>query len=215
MFEDVFNYLSSGVTVDNGVVHSLDLVQGRTSAERRTTIVLEKNNVMSKLMDVIFFDGITPWYHPWIEIVYPYDFKSDNEEFDLVYFDSDLEKTLIGLFCKSLPSAGKIFVAYEADDETRKGLMMNIPSVITRLGFLLFENGCSWFKDWYFPEGGFEGGQKLQGEKSLSQQQKNRQLDRLHQKVRDFVSSKENESVLSFFEKNALKRCKIMMDVLS
>lgn len=46
------------------------------------------------------------------------------------------------------------------------------PEVITHLGFLLFNNGCTWFKEWFLPEGGFEGGQKLQGEKPVSSIQK-------------------------------------------
>ncbi|MBS3778146.1 MAG: DUF1122 family protein [Candidatus Thermoplasmatota archaeon] len=215
MFEDIFDLLSAGLFVDNSVVHSLDVVQGRTSAEKRTTIVLERDDEKLKVMDVIFFDGINPWYHPWIELVYPYDFKNDYEELEFVYFDSKLEKTMIKLFCNSLPSAGKIFIAYETDNETRKGLMMSIPPVITRLGFLLFMNDCTWFKDWYFPEGGFEGGQKLQGEKSLSSKQKNRQLNRLYQKVGNYISEKEKESSLPFFEKRAVKRGKIVMDSLS
>ncbi len=122
------------------------------------------------------------------------------------YFDSAIEKTLIQLFCNSLPAAGKIFVSYDTDDETRKGLMVNVPEVITRLGFLLFNNGCTWFKDWYFPEGGFEGGQKLQGKKPVSSIQKGDQLKKLHSEINRYLSSKKTIQTHTPIEKKAINR---------
>ena len=51
---------------------------------------------------------------------------------------------------------------------TQLGLLAGIPPLATPLGALLFDIGCgNSFKDWYFPEGGQEGGRKLQGNKAL------------------------------------------------
>lgn len=58
---------------------------------------------------------------------------------------------------------------------------------ISRLGFELFKNGFTWFKDWYFPEGYLEGGRKLQGEKPLNDKAKLAQLKRIQQEVREFL----------------------------
>jgi hypothetical protein len=48
--------------------------------------------------------------------------------------------------------------------------------------------GFTWFKDWYFPEGGNEGGQKLQGEKPLDKKSRERHLMRIHDEVMFFLS---------------------------
>ena len=44
---------------------------------------------------------------------------------------------------------------------------MGFPPALTRQGYRLLEYGFTWSKDWYFSEGGHEGGQKIQGEKPL------------------------------------------------
>ena len=55
---------------------------------------------------------------------------------------------------------------------TQTGLLAGIPPLATPLGALLFEVGCGdSFKDWYFPEGGQEGGRKLQGNKAYTDEQ--------------------------------------------
>ncbi|MHA1209321.1 MAG: DUF1122 family protein [Candidatus Freyarchaeota archaeon] len=46
------------------------------------------------------------------------------------------------------------------------------------LGYKLFQLGFTWFKDWYFAEGFWEGGVKLQGEKT-NEQNRNRQLEKI------------------------------------
>lgn len=48
--------------------------------------------------------------------------------------------------------------------------MMGVPPHATPLGYLLWKSGARWFKDWYFPEGWMEGGEKLQGNKPLNEE---------------------------------------------
>jgi hypothetical protein len=210
MKESVFDQLHfdlvQGIIVEDKLLYCSSFKSGRSSNELRTTVFLKEKTDRVNVMDVNFFTGIKPWYHPWIEITYPYDFKSDNISSSLNLFDSIIEREIIRLFCESLPPAGKIFVSYESDDETIKGLMRNIPPVLTRLGFLLFKQGCTWFKDWYFPEGGLEGGQKLQGEKSITQEHRMLQLNRLYGQVSKFLSLKAKENVHSSIERRAVER---------
>ncbi len=210
LFETCIKLLSKGISTNSGVIGITDLLPGRSSSEKRATIFLKQKRERVNLMDIIFFAGVKPWYHPWIEIVYTFDMHEDDNRL-FSYFDSDIEQRLIHLFCNALPPAGKLFVSYDADDETRRGLMMNIPMVLSRLGFLMYMNGCTWFKDWYFPEGGFEGGQKLQGEKPLDINHKKRHLCQLKEEVSDFILNKNNEALLSSFEKKALKRGNIFL----
>jgi hypothetical protein len=56
---------------------------------------------------------------------------------------------------------GSVMVAYNADD-TEHALRRRVPPAATVVGLALVEAGCRWFKDWYFAEGGREGGTKLQ-----------------------------------------------------
>jgi hypothetical protein len=214
LFEECLSVLSKGIASNDGTIEITDILQGRSTKEKRATIFLRKDTDIINLMDVTFFVGIKPWYYPWIEIAYSYDFEIDNQKV-FFYSNSDIELTLVRLFCDALPPAGKLFVSYDSDDETRKGLMMNIPMVLSRLGFLMFTYGCTWFKDWYFPEGGFEGGQKLQGEKPLTPADKKRHLGQLKNEVSDFILEKKKQSFISPLEKKALNRGNIFLKNIS
>jgi hypothetical protein len=59
-------------------------------------------------------------------------------------------------------AGGSVMVAY-GRDTTEGALRRKVPPAATPLGLALLRAGCRWFKDWYFPEGGREGGTKLQG----------------------------------------------------
>lgn len=87
------------------------------------------------------------------------------------------------------------------------GLQSGFPPATTRLGFKLFENGFTWFKDWYFPEGFMEGGQKLQGEKTSDMESKNRQLIQILKEIKSFLE-KTHLSREHHHERNALERAK-------
>lgn len=212
VFECILTRLSKGIYVDDGVLLQKEILPGRNSHELSTHVYFLKDRRIVELMDVLFFSGYTPWYHPWIEVFYPYDFEPIECFFGFSYFDSLLEHTLIALFCDCLPPAGKIFVSYESDDETRKGLMMGVPVMLSRLGVLFLMNGCTWFKDWYFPEGGLEGGEKLQGEKPLSKNDKHRQLEKIKQIIYEYVSLKTKGYNLAPIEKRAMVRGEEFLD---
>lgn len=61
----------------------------------------------------------------------------------------------------ALGPGGSLMVAYEGD-ETERALRRKVPPAATPLGLAMLRAGCRWFKDWYYPEGGREGGTKLQ-----------------------------------------------------
>jgi hypothetical protein len=71
---------------------------------------------------------------------------------------------LVGALASLLPPGGYLMVGY-GDDETERGLKRGFPPAATPVGKALLDAGCTWFKDWYYPEGGLEGGFKLQGNK--------------------------------------------------
>jgi hypothetical protein len=77
---------------------------------------------------------------------------------DLVVTDPSVIPDVVA----ALGAGGSIMVGY-GGDETERALRRKVPPAATPLGLILLRAGCRWFKDWYFPEGGREGGTKLQG----------------------------------------------------
>jgi hypothetical protein len=77
-------------------------------------------------------------------------------------------------------------VAYEGD-ETERALRRKVPPPATPVGLALLRAGCRWFKDWYFPEGGREGGTKLQATLPLDDERRLASEDRLVQELRAFL----------------------------
>jgi hypothetical protein len=89
---------------------------------------------------------------------------------------------------RELGPGASIMVAYEAD-ETERALRRRIPPAATPLGLELLRAGCRWFKDWYYPEGGREGGTKLQGTLPMDDERGERTEASLRVELRAFVES--------------------------
>jgi hypothetical protein len=130
--------------------------------------------------------GQKPYYRPWVELFCINHRPKVGGNFD--YRDSKIERSLLDAFTRPLGPGGKIFVEYYFDKETAYGLCCGFPVAVTRQGHLLFELGFTWFKDWYFSEGGHEGGQKLQGEKPLSDACRCTHLWKIRSEIESFLS---------------------------
>lgn len=72
------------------------------------------------------------------------------------------DESVLADVAAALGPGGSVMVAY-GSDLTESALRRKVPPAATPLGLALLAAGCRWFKDWYFPEGGREGGTKLQG----------------------------------------------------
>jgi hypothetical protein len=120
-------------------MRSIDRRPGRVPGEERVTLTV---------------DGVTPaaWgllcrgrpaggIRPWADLVV-----------------SDL--AVLADVVEWVGPGGAVMVAYDAD-ETERALRRRVPPAATPVGLALLSAGCRWFKDWYFPEGGREGGTKL------------------------------------------------------
>jgi hypothetical protein len=83
--------------------------------------------------------------------------------------DEAYRAELVAALAALLPPGGYLMLAY-GDDETERGLKRRFPPAVTPLGKALLDVGCTWFKDWYYPEGWMEGGMKLQGNLPISAQ---------------------------------------------
>jgi hypothetical protein len=86
----------------------------------------------------------------------------------------------------ALGPGGSLMVAYHGD-ETERALRRKVPPAATRVGLAMLRAGCRWFKDWYYPEGGREGGTKLQGTLPLDDNRRRDADRRLSQELREFL----------------------------
>lgn len=116
---------------------------------------------------------------PWLEAEFPRD-------------DERLSAELVSALAALLPAGGYLMLAY-GDDETERGLKRRFPPVATPLGKALYEAGCTWFKDWYYPEGWMEGGLKLQGNKALSEEGRSESLAVLRREARAWLALVEGD----------------------
>ncbi len=94
---------------------------------------------------------------------------------------------LIAALADLLPPGGRLMVVY-GDDETERGLKRRFPPVATPIGSALFAAGCTWFKDWYYPEGWMEGELKLQGNKPASDEARHAHLAELRARVEQWLA---------------------------
>ncbi|WP_338599603.1 DUF1122 family protein [Sulfolobus tengchongensis] len=137
-----------------------------------------------------YFKG-RDYYTPWLEIdYYPY---LRNEK---------AEANLFKVIYNFLPPGGKLFVTYIRDEETRNMLYVGNHPVETPLGFSLLSAGFTWFKDWYFPEGGNEGFQKLQSNKPLNRNEAIRQLEEIKKEVKNQNIIRKVEEIIEYYRKS-------------
>jgi hypothetical protein len=118
---------------------------------------------------------------PWIEA-----FVARDE-------DDAYRAELVAALAALLPPGGYLMVGY-GDDETERALKRGVPPAATPLGKALFDAGCTWFKDWYYPEGWMEGGMKLQGNKPASPEACEQGLAALRAELEEWLASRRRES---------------------
>ncbi|MEM0370667.1 MAG: DUF1122 family protein [Pyrobaculum sp.] len=104
---------------------------------------------------VKIFYGRPPHYSPWAEV------------FNIAqwFIDSPLEEWLYCLLWRYMDPGDVLYVEYVDDFATYTALRRGVAPRDTRLGKKLTKCGFDVVKDWYFPEGGLEGGMKLQAVK--------------------------------------------------
>lgn len=159
-FLPVLKKLEAGVKTKEGLLHS-KLKKAIRVDERNLEIFIGKKRVFSMKI----FLGRPPYYFPWAELF----------TVDPSFFGTDAEKKLIKLFSKSGPGT-RMFIEYGHDEKTQYALLHGVPPAATRMGNVFFKSGFTWFKDWYFPEGFYEGDIKLQAEVPIDAIAKKRQL---------------------------------------
>lgn len=142
-----------------------------------------------------YFSGRGEFYKPWLEIYYDNraKFKSSKiADVPEIGLDEKMFKHLSAL----LPQGAHIMVVYLNHEETRKGLERGVPAPATPIGYLLWKSGCTWFKDWYFAEGFWEGDVKLQGNKPLNEENRRKDLLEARKELTEFLKKEKGKEKL-------------------
>jgi hypothetical protein len=105
---------------------------------------------------------------------------------------------------KALGPGGSLMVAYEGD-ETERALRRKVPPAATPVGLAMLKAGCRWFKDWYYPEGGREGGTKLQATVPLHDARRGAAERSLAEELRQFLDRTEVRTADQDRAREALK----------
>ncbi len=107
-----------------------------------------------------------------------------------------LDGPLMAMLGRLIPAGGRMWLAYESfaregpvHQATRQALALQLPLLVTPLGYLLYQAGC-WcaLRDWYIPEGWREGPRKLQGNKPVDAAHARRRAVETVKTLQDFLS---------------------------
>uniref|UniRef100_A0A7J3Z7Y2 DUF1122 domain-containing protein n=1 Tax=Ignisphaera aggregans TaxID=334771 RepID=A0A7J3Z7Y2_9CREN len=182
-------------------IFSINTVEkrGRFPEEKSIEIYIGYRNLWHRLLVIKVFEGRLPFYRKWVE-VFSIMATASFDDVTFKFAGSDLEKNLIKCLSNLIDAGERLFIEYLYDRETWKALELSVPPHLTRLGFMLLENGFTWFKDWYYPEGFMEGNPKLQVEKPASDETRRRHLEGLCREAVVFANSAK-----AFIESNIYK----------
>ncbi|MEX2722812.1 MAG: DUF1122 family protein [Candidatus Freyarchaeota archaeon] len=212
MLENVVQKMVEGLSVEGFQVYCKKVSKGRFREEENLEIYVKKEASESRLLDVKVFYGRPPYHTPWVEffnIRTPIILGGETLEF----FGSPVEGELLTVFSQALGEGECIFVEYYEDGETSKQLGAGLPPPVSRLGYKLFMLGFTWFKDWYFAEGFWEGGQKLQGEKP-NRESKSRQLASIYSETKSFLEEQQRQEKHEWYQVRAVARAKNIISLL-
>ncbi len=178
-----------GTPTSRGPLRLVDVRPGRFPEERDATVEIDSQTVI-RLKH--FAGRRSAGVPPWIEA-------------GVVRDDEPFMRELVAALAGLLPPGGRLMVLY-GDDETERGLKRRFPPVATPIGRALFDAGCTWFKDWYYPEGWMEGEFKLQGNKPVSDESRRQQLADLREGVRAWLEGERaDDDVASRARERALE----------
>ncbi len=209
------NFISSieGRKLNGYVLHVDNVSRGRFVEETNFELYLKAIDRETSENPVVrgkYFSGRGEFYKPWLEIYYNDRVKFESSKIADIS-EGGLDKKLFKHLSDLLPPNSHIMVIYVNHEETRKGLERAVPAPATPIGYLLWKSGCTWFKDWYFAEGFWEGDVKLQGNKPLNEENRRGNLLEIRKELTEFLKKEKGEEKLFL---DARKRAKdVLKDI--
>jgi len=173
----VIDRLLDGVEIA-GLVLTAEKRRSRFPEEHDYRASLSRQDCQA-VFHIRVFDGRPPHYRPWIEV-----YMVPGRE----CFPRTVEDYILALASNALGPAGKLYFEYGWDPETLEELSRGVPAPVSRLGLQMVAHGFTWVRDWYHPEGFWEGGQKLAGEKPLTRGHARRHIEEAVREAREYVS---------------------------
>lgn len=196
-----------GVKLGPYTLRLQNVSQGRFEQEKRFELYLAngKNYSHHPIIRGTHFTGHN-FYSPWLEMYYNKHLSVGSSTVNLQ--KKQLDEQLFTTLSALLPAGSHMMVIYTNHKETHLALRKGVPPPATYLGYLLWQAGCTWFKDWYFPEGGKEGNMKLQGNKAAHAQGKRKHIESIKKDLHQFL---EREKRVTKPFKNARKRARLIV----
>ncbi len=153
----------------------------------------------------------------WMDIEY-FEFVSFGCGRNLDLSASGLDLRLYNKLGSLISAGGSIMVAYQmfqgksrVHEDTDYLLQHAIMPEATPIGYLLIHAGCLSFKDWYWPEGGREGPQKLQGFKPINKEQAKIKISHIINSLQNFLAKQiRNEKIMQAGQ----ERAKVILELL-
>lgn len=189
---EIFSFLE-GKRLDGYVLCIKNLSPGRFPEETNFEIFLQVQDEMLSDRSVVqakYFSGRGKFYRPWLEIYYE-NHITFNSSKTIDLSENKLDEMVFTYLSKLLPPGSHLMVVYSNNPETREGLDRGVPAPATPLGFLLWKAGYTWFKNWYFSEGFWEGDIKLQGNKPLNAAHRKKNLLETRKELIQFLKDEQ------------------------
>lgn len=173
------------------------------------------------VIEGIFSRGRNGKIQPWMDLTYREEVqfntnrgrKGTKVRLDEASIDGELFRHLGAL----IPPGGHLMVSYEGSDDihrdTLRGLYAKIPPPATPLGFLIFNAGFQYIKDWYLAEGGHEGPRKLWGEKSPDREREKVYFRKTEESLERFLKGR-IETDRKELHEAAMKRAESILGVI-
>lgn len=207
--------------LDTYTLYLGELRQLRKTGWRRFELFLqERGGIISELPVItgIYSMGGKDDVKPWMDVDYCDEIKflgSKRGKKSFSLSSVGLDKGLFKYLGSIIPPGGHLMVSYEGvqkiQRETKKSLNIGIPPAATALGFLIFQSGFHYIKDWYLAEGGMEGPRKLWGEKALDDVWAKTLYKKTVHQILEFLEKEHNNEL----EKSAIKRSQEILEVIN
>lgn len=178
--------LKTGIKFKNFYIFAGKISQGRFPEEYNIDVFIRKDRKDFFILNLKYFKGRKPFYRKWAEIFN----ISEN------FFDSEIEDFFLEFISRDIKGGEKVYFEYIRDKETYDFLFRGNPVYLSRLGFKLLKLGFTWVKDFYFPEGFWEGFPKILAEKPLDEKSKSKHLNKIKEEIEKFYEEKKNSNDL-------------------
>jgi len=189
-----------GLSLNGFTLHFGDFKQLRLSGWKGFKLYIQNKKGKLSIFPVIkgiYSAGAKHGVKPWLDVEYREELEfpsSETKTSKLLLNKAGQDRLLFKLLGDIIPPGGHLMVSYEGEqkihEETMKSLSIGIPPAATPLGYLIYQAGFQYIKDWYLAEGGSEGPRKLWGEKAPDEAWKQNFLEKTYRQLRSFLGRK-------------------------